>query len=75
MKNSTWSGTCPYCGCPIQGVHYEGCNRNKVKNIYKVYGTSGLGEKDKLYEDKEKIVYQFICCDGTITKVSVMKLI
>jgi Rieske Fe-S protein len=29
-NNSTYSGSCPHCGCPVTGLHYEGCKRNEI---------------------------------------------
>jgi hypothetical protein len=54
MENSTWSGSCPHCGCPIEGVHYEGCNRNKGKINYSVNEP-----KTMLNEYKEKKLAEF----------------
>lgn len=54
MENSTWSGTCPHCGCPIKGVHYEGCSRNKGKINYSVNEP-----KTMLNEYKEKKLAEF----------------
>jgi len=34
MENSTWSGTCPHCGCPVSGLHYEGCKRYNQTTPY-----------------------------------------
>lgn len=47
MKNSTWSGTCLHCGCPIQGVHYEGCKRY---NPTTPYARSSIGIEDSIQQ-------------------------